>query len=1247
MEKLDTLLIANRGEIAVRLIKTARQLGIRTVAIYTEPDSASQHVANADESHLLSGDATRAYLDGDQIISIAKSTGAQAIIPGYGFLSENADFARAVARAGMAFAGPSPDSIDQFGLKHTARDLAIKAGVPVVPGTPGLLSSVEDASRAAAELGYPVMLKSTAGGGGMGLQTCDTESELQKAFETVQSRGETLFKNAGVFLEKYYPAAHHIEVQVFGNGQGQVATLGERECSIQRRHQKVVEECPSPFVVKKPALRQKLCAAAKSLAESVQYASAGTLEFLVDDQTGDFFLLEMNTRLQVEHGVTEMVYGVDLVELMLRQADAQLAGKMGLAASDLEALALSCKEPKGHCIEVRVYAENPVKGFSPSPGLLQKVEWHELPGTRIDTWVRAGITVSPNYDPLLAKVLHHAPDRSQAIKELSDVLSHSSICGPPTNLDFLLAILKSTKFQEGNTITQFLSTFEFRPPVIDIISGGSYTLVEDFPGRPTIGKGFGHGGPMDPIAFQLGNALVGNPLGKEGLEITLTGPDLAFLGDAVVALTGAAISATIDGKAFPMWQRVRISAGQRLTIGKTLSNSGCRSYLAVYGGFLNVAEWFGSKATVPMTLVGGYQGRPLRTGDLLRIVDTIPPELEASPTLSIPDVLLPKYTEEWDLQVMHGPYCEGYLAPEDIELWYNTAWEVSHNSARGGVRLLGPRPKWARADGGDGGSHPSNVIEYGYPMGGVNFTGDEPVLFPNDCPDFGGFVCPFTVVKADYWKMGQLRAGNKVRFHQVSLESALEYRRQSEAFVQSIVEGLSSGTFDKVKGLANIVATTPSTPQPAIVRSLEETASRPKVTYCQGGEDYLLVDYGDGSFDINHKCRTTALKRKLKTSTGPIRFSATGEGIYNTVCIGNSMMIYYNGLVIPQSQLLDYLVSLEDELGDLSSIMMPNRTFVLPVTFTHQRLKECIERYMANQRPTASYLPDTFRFVAENNGITVEEYRKLWLTAEFVCVGVGFFMALPECLPADPRQRLNAPKMNPSRTFTPEGTISWGGSCLAIYPVDSPGGYMMAGMTIPGVDTLGYKKGFSQDKPWLFEDMDVITFEEVTEEEYDRQMALFRSGRYDFKIEETTFDMGAHNKMLKEVEEEANAIKQKQKQFQEKMVKLEKELLAKWDAERKASGVSVDAIQALLDDPNIEPIEAPVNANVWKILIEEGQTVQKGQAVAILEAMKMEINVLADDRLDGARIEKVLVAPNDIVHSGNPLILVRTKGTND
>lgn len=351
---------------------------------------------------LLDGDASRAYLDGDQIVQRARNAGAQAIIPGYGFLSENADFARSVAAAGLDFVGPSPESIEQFGLKHMARELALAADVPVVPGTKGLLMNVNDATKAAEGLGYPVMLKSTAGGGGMGLQTCADESELRKAFQTVQSRGKALFKNAGVFLEKYYPAAHHIEVQVFGNGQGKVATLGERECSIQRRHQKVIEECPSPFVVqKRPGLRKQLCAAATSLAESIKYSSAGTLEFLVDDESGAFFFLEMNTRLQVEHGVTEMAYGVDLVELMLRQADAQLAGKGGLEVTELEDLSRSCQEPKGHAIEVRVYAENPAREYAPSPGLLQQVTFHELPGTRIDSWVRAGLTISPNYGELV------------------------------------------------------------------------------------------------------------------------------------------------------------------------------------------------------------------------------------------------------------------------------------------------------------------------------------------------------------------------------------------------------------------------------------------------------------------------------------------------------------------------------------------------------------------------------------------------------------------------------------------------------------------------------------------------------------------------------------------------------------------------------------------------------------------------------------------------------------------------------
>lgn len=335
-------------------------MNIKTISIYTPVDAASLHVQDADEAILLKGDNSTAYTDGDQIIQIAKDKKADAVIPGYGFLSENADFARKVSDAGLVWCGPSPEAIEAFGIKHTARDLAKKADVPIVPGTEGLVDSQDDAVNQSEKIGYPVMLKATGGGGGMGLVTCQNADEVKKGFDMVKSRGEQLFKNPGMFIERYYPASRHIEVQVFGNGQGDAIHFGERECSIQRRHQKVIEECPSPFVSKHPDLREKLGQAAVSLAESIKYGSAGTVEYLVDDKTGDFFFLEMNTRLQVEHGITELCYDVDLVELMLKQGDAQLAGKGGLTGDELKSLQPT-KGPNGAAVEARVYAENPIR----------------------------------------------------------------------------------------------------------------------------------------------------------------------------------------------------------------------------------------------------------------------------------------------------------------------------------------------------------------------------------------------------------------------------------------------------------------------------------------------------------------------------------------------------------------------------------------------------------------------------------------------------------------------------------------------------------------------------------------------------------------------------------------------------------------------------------------------------------------------------------------------------------------------
>lgn len=1062
------------------------------------------------------------------------------------------------------FVGPSVEAIAAFGLKHTARDLAIQAGVPVVPGSQGLLETEAEAVEQATKIGYPIMLKATAGGGGMGLMVCDNEHALRSNLRTVKSRGDTLFKNSGVFMERYYPVSHHIEVQVFGNGLGKAISVGERECSIQRRHQKVVEECPSPFVVQKhPQLRRQLTNHAIQLAESIKYSSAGTIEYLVDDETGSFFFLEMNTRLQVEHGITEMCYDIDLVELMLRQADAQLSGEGGLPPSEMIDLQTRLIEPKGHAIEVRVYAENPARNFAPSPGLLQQVDWHQTTGTRIDTWIRAGNVITPEYDPLLAKVMQHGDSREEAIEKLDAVLSKSAIYGPPVNLEFLLGILRSPVFASGFTSTSFLKEHRYVPSAIDVLSSGSYTLIQDYPGRPSVGHGFGHSGPMDPIAFQAANILVSNDVGTEGLEITLRGPELLFLGPALVALCGAPVSAFIDGAEMPTWTRVEVSAGQRVAIGDV--KTGCRVYLAVYGGFPNVATWFGSKSTCPMGSVGGYQGRALRPGDFLRIVEAS--AIAKHPLLPpVPEHLRPRYSTQWVVQATPGPYETGYISRKDIDVLYSHSWKISHNAARGGIRLIGPKPEYAREDGGEGGAHPSNVIEYGYPVGGLNWTGDEPVIFPVDCPDFGGFICTLTVVTSDWWKVGQLCMGDEVRFCRVGLEQALDSARENNAFLRHLEEYAESGVWGNAPGFNNIdPVSEPYVEGADVLYMVEAKASRPRVTYRAGGDSFILVDYGVGQADVNHKCRATALKRALEAGTGLLSMKAVNGGaILNTVGCGNSLCIYFESLNVSRQELMDKLLAIDESLGSMASAKLPNRTFQLPVVFQHNRLTDAIERYMTNQRSKASYLPDPLKFVAENNAMTVEELKQLFFSVETVVIGVGFFLALPQTLPADPRHRLNAPKMNPSRTFTPEGTFSWGGTSIAIYPVDSPGGYMPTGLTIPGLDIFGQKPGFSPEKPWLFEDMDVITFYEVSTEEYDRKMEQFKAGMYEFEYTDSAFDMAAHNRILVETVGEVKELRQKRKRAQGQMMELEKELLLQWTEEKGAGTVSIDSVKALL-----------------------------------------------------------------------------------
>ncbi|SBT53433.1 acetyl-CoA carboxylase biotin carboxylase subunit [Micromonospora narathiwatensis] len=441
---IESLLVANRGEIARRIIRTARRLGVRAIAVHSEADAGLPFVAEADEAVCVGpANPAQSYRNVEAILAAAKKTGAQAIHPGYGFLSENADFARTVEASGLIWVGPGADAITAMGDKINARNLMAAAGVPVAPGTTDPAADLDAAVAAAAAIGYPVMVKAAAGGGGMGMGVAVDEAALRTEYDKVRSFAERMFGDGSVLIERYFPRVRHVEVQILGLADGRVVALGERECSVQRRNQKLVEESPSPAV--SPELRERFLAAAVRAGEAVNYRNAGTVECLLDPATQEFFFLEMNTRLQVEHPVTEYVYGVDLVEEQLRVA-------AGLAPTfDPDALA-----PHGHAIELRINAEDP-KRFLPGPGAI--ATWNEPAGegVRVDSGYVAGNTVTPFYDSLMAKLIVSGRDRTEAVERARAAVAQFEIAGPKNNLPFFAELLENEEFLSGDYDTGIVS----------------------------------------------------------------------------------------------------------------------------------------------------------------------------------------------------------------------------------------------------------------------------------------------------------------------------------------------------------------------------------------------------------------------------------------------------------------------------------------------------------------------------------------------------------------------------------------------------------------------------------------------------------------------------------------------------------------------------------------------------------------------------------------------------------------------
>ena len=438
------ILIANRGEIAVRIIHACRELGISTVAVYSEADKSSLHVQIADEAVCIGPAKTQdSYLNIKAILAACEVTGADAVHPGFGFLSENSGFAKMCGICGIKFIGPSPEAMDSLGDKIKAKKIMKQAGVPVIPGSDGLVTDINDALKIADEIGYPVMIKATAGGGGRGIRRVNSEKELEAAIIVAQNEAKSFFGNSGVYIEKFIENPRHVEIQLIADEYGNVVHLGERDCSMQRRNQKIIEETPSPAVDE--ILREKMGKAAVAAAKACEYSSVGTAEFLLD-KNKNFYFMEMNTRVQVEHGITELVTGVDIVKTQIKIANSQ---KLDISQKDVKI--------NGHAIECRINAEMPEKGFMPVPGKISELYVPCGNGIRVDSAIYSGYTITSHYDSMIAKVMSYAATRDEAIAKMKWALAEFIVEGISTNIDFQLSLLRNEDFKSGNVDIGFLS----------------------------------------------------------------------------------------------------------------------------------------------------------------------------------------------------------------------------------------------------------------------------------------------------------------------------------------------------------------------------------------------------------------------------------------------------------------------------------------------------------------------------------------------------------------------------------------------------------------------------------------------------------------------------------------------------------------------------------------------------------------------------------------------------------------------
>ncbi len=1195
------VLIANRGAIAVRIARTLRKMGIASLAVYTTADQDSLHVDAADEAILIGeGPAPESYLHETVILETALKYGCDAIHPGYGFLSENAEFARLCLAQRVAFIGPSPEQIAIFGQKHQARAVAEEAQVPIVPGT-GLLNNVEEALDTASFIGYPIMLKATAGGGGIGIKVCSDANDLKRAFESLTKIASSHFHHGGLFIEKYIPKARHIEVQIFGQRTGEIITLGERDCSLQRRNQKVVEESPAPLLP--PEMRQQIQDAAQRLAQTVHYRNAGTVEFIYDVSASQFYFLEVNTRIQVEHGVSEELFGIDLVEWQIREAAGE---SMAFSPSELQ--------PVGHSMEVRLYAEDTRNQFRPSTGILDTIELPE--NVRIETWVRNGIHISPFYDPLLAKIIVHGSSRDETLTKMREALQNTRFYGVSTNLGYLRALLIQPEVMEGNLCTQFLSDFHPAELALEVLDPGLHTTVQDWPGRVGYWQvGVPPSGPMDALSFRLGNLLLGNEQGACGLELTLRGGSYRFHDDIWFCVTGAPMDATLDGKSVAWYHPTFARRGQELCFSEAIS--GMRAYLTVAGGF-DVPKTLGSASTFTLGGFGGHGGRVLQVGDVLAVRNASRKPWDGI----LPASHQPVMTHHWTIGVIPGPHCSTeFLDSSYLSQLTNTHWEVHFNSSRTGVRLIGPAPVWTRADGGDAGLHPSNIHDNAYAIGTLDLTGDMPILLGPDGPSLGGFICPVTTATPELWKIGQLRPQDIVTFQLLTLEEAEQCLNQQEDFFRHLQSADNFALPDCSFAESTSLANRPNYP----VLHQTESTSRFPLTIRLDGDQCLLAEYGPMELDLRLRFHVHALMTALKDVPNFPIIDLT-PGI-------RSLHIHVDPRTISLREAAQIVLKVNDKLPSLESMSVPSRIVRLPLSWDDPATQEAAWRYQQNVRPDAPWCPSNLEFIRRINGLeSIQDVKQIVFAATYLVLGLGdVYLGAPVATPLDPRHRLVTTKYNPARTWTPENAVGIGGAYLCVYGMEGPGGYQLVGRTVQMWNKWRTTANFPPGHPWLLRFFDQIQFYPVSSEELQQLRQDFIRERFEVEICDTTFDLGSYWQELGDIQDSVERFQVRQKQaFQ-----AERE---RWRTLGLAEYVSLDTASVLPPSPSGEVLGIPVHSHlpgsVWKVAVNAEDVVNKGDTLVVLESMKMEFAVTAP--CDGT-IARIHVKPGDQVRPGQLL----------